>query len=86
MNKNFASRKFLLFLISICSVALGWFYSLVYKTDLLATVSTLWMSMLAAYSGANLMDYKLNPKAPEAPKSQTPPASGPAEAAKGEPK
>lgn len=60
MDKKFASRKFLLFLISTLAVILGWFYALLYKTDLLATISTLWMSLLAAYSGANLVAYSIN--------------------------
>lgn len=71
MDKRFASRKFILFLISIIAVALGWFYSLVYKTDLLATISTLWMSMLAAYSGANIVDAKIATKSSDQSVSKT---------------
>jgi uncharacterized membrane protein len=59
MQHIFSSRKFLLFLLVILVATAGWIYALVFKTDQLATISTFLVTLLTAYTGANLTDTHL---------------------------
>ena len=56
---NYTSRKFVIFTLAILVVLFGWVYSLLYKADQLATISTLLVTLLGTYSGANLTDTHL---------------------------
>lgn len=52
----FASRKFVLFAITIWMADMGWVYALLYKPDQLSTISTFLVTLLGAYGGTNIID------------------------------
>lgn len=52
----FASRKFILFALTIGMADLGWCYALVYRPDQLSTVSTFLVTLLGAYGGVNILE------------------------------
>jgi len=77
MHPVFSSRKFLLFLIVILVATGGWIYALIWKPDQLATVSTFLVTLLGAYTGANLTDTHLANKLQIATSSAPAPAPAP---------
>lgn len=56
MADRFISRKFILFSVVLGVALLGWIYALLYKPDQLTTISTFIITLLGAYSGANISD------------------------------
>jgi hypothetical protein len=65
MYRTYSSRKFLLFLVVILIAAGGWIYALISRPEQLTTISTFLVTLLGAYSGANLADTHLACKKPE---------------------